>query len=145
MSFIEDHLNADLIDPKKFHEVIKAEGLLSLKSDFHKKNIEEMFVDEQTPLVRTYHPVLNALAVHALISENADVTVWTKIVDFMEVNLNGKVSEVLQYILPILYILIFKFWEKCKCQRQNRPPRQRPFQELQRLLTKTEPAVAPVY
>ena len=34
--------------------------------------------------------------------------------------------------------------EKCQCQRQNRPPRQRPFQELQRLLQKNEPALAPV-
>ena len=32
------------IDPKKFHEVIEAKGLLSLKSDF-----QEMFVDKKTP------------------------------------------------------------------------------------------------
>ena len=118
---------------------------MSLKSDFHKKNIEEMFVDEQTPLIRTYHPDLNALAVHALITENKDVTVWTKMVEFLGLNLNGTISELAQYILPLIYILIWKLWEKCQCQRQNRPPRQRPFQELQRLLTKNEPAVAPVY
>ena len=107
-----------------------------------------MYKDQETPLVRTYHADQNVLAVHALVMEDTDMSVWTRIMDYLKKNLNGPIMEICQFVLPVIYLILIKIFVRCRncryCRQESGQPKMKPFAEMQRLLTRKEPT-APLY